>query len=199
MSCSNCGSSSITFGNSSSCSCKSCRTGKRCFNANGSSTDCRSCSSSSSDCSAITVTGEKEIIIKDCKGNKKKKCGRSERCTFNVVLTNLNFISPNPVKFILLKDENGAIHLQWETFTGIIGAKGAAFIAVGCVIPYTPCKSTTFTVPRSYNGTGGYSLVEISNDGTEQIKFYIQPTKDGSSVEVGDTVIFNGSCVTWIS
>jgi|SRR3989304_2260799 len=162
--------------------------------------NCSSCGSSSSCDSTVCVSNDKEIIIKNCcdSSSSGKNCKSSKPCCFKTTLSNLTDLSPNPVTFKYTIDNSGTVVLQWEKFSGTIKVNGLPYIYVCQSIPYTPAKPVTQTTPRTYNGTGGYSYVEVSSD-SEQLKFYIQPSKSGESVESNDSVVFEGSSITWIS
>ena len=114
------------------------------------------------------------------------------------MITNLGSGNPSFVQFTM-KRKNGVVTLQWQQFSGIINANGVSFVAANQTLPSLPPYVVDFPVSGLYNGSGNTGMVEVDPNNTDQLKFYFNPSKNGSSVVQGDSVTFYGSSIQWIS
>jgi hypothetical protein len=97
-----------------------------------------------------------------------------------------------------MKRRNKTVTLQWEPFTGQLGANGVAYLTANQTIANMPSYPLRFPLFISYNGETKCTFLMIDPSSREQIKFYLDAKADPTNVKIGDTVFVSGSSVNWI-
>jgi hypothetical protein len=101
----------------------------------------------------------------------------------------------------LLRRKNKIVVLQWETFSGQIGAAGVAFLTVMQTVCNMPPYKINAPYRIIYAGTARMSFIEVDPAANENIKFYldISGTANADTVKVGDQVEIMAGSITWIA
>lgn len=201
------------------CHDKSCAsTGTDC-SSSGTTVDCfvEKCDKSSSDCSPVTFSSLPSSAIplwssSSC-GNKANDCcpprfyshhsrdneGNFGFKTLITPLTDLKATSStngSDIEF-RMRRKNRTVTMQWEPFSGNLGASGIANLNVNQSITNLPPYPVSIPYMINYKGKIQHSYVLIDPSSSVQIKMFIMP--DGSSgTSIGDAIVVPGGNVTWI-
>lgn len=98
-----------------------------------------------------------------------------------------------------MRRKNKAVTLQWEAFSGIMGASGVAFLTVTQVICNTPPYPIMFPVCITYKGQNRSSALSVEPGASlGNIKFYINADRSTNNVASGDAFNVCAGAVTWI-
>lgn len=102
---------------------------------------------------------------------------------------------------VILRRKYGMVTLQWETFTGTIGANGRGYLTLNQDIANPPVFRFTTLIYVIYNNIGQLGLFEFNPFTSESLKihFSIDMNFASNGVRIGDTVEIPGNAVTWIT
>lgn len=123
---------------------------------------------------------------------------------FTSVITPLSNLTPlysgctGSVEFTMRR-KNKTITLQWEPFSGNIGANGIAFLTVTQSICNTPPYPLSFPIYLEYKTIGRITHITIdphARDGN--IKIYLNTDGSATDTNIGDAIFVPGSTITWI-
>lgn len=98
-----------------------------------------------------------------------------------------------------MRRKNKVTTLQWEPFTGNMGANGVAYLLVPQSLQNLPPYPMTFTFNIKYKSIGRSTFVEVvPDDKNGHIRFYLNADGTGTGVVMGDSVSIPGGCISWI-
>ncbi len=102
------------------------------------------------------------------------------------------------VPFRIYKDGR-QVTLQWETFSGSMGASGKAYLVARQSYSGMPAHAVYGNLIIDYAGTKRHTQIVIDPLSSEKIKFYLVFDTPASEVAVNDQVTVYGGSITWLS
>lgn len=111
--------------------------------------------------------------------------------------------SSQGVTFVVNASSNAVINVEWETFTGVIGSGGRAFLRPSQVFTHLPKKELFFPIVVTLRGVTqmGVCIVGRSKDpaygGAAGIKMFINIDMSGAGIMMGDIVTIYGGSISW--
>ena len=106
--------------------------------------------------------------------------------------------STGSVEF-LMRRKNKTVVLQWESFSGIVGASGIAFLTATQSFSNLPPYSIFSPYVFQHRGGIRVGYVEVEPNGRGgNIKFYLNSDGSSSDVNMGDAFVIYANSVTWI-
>jgi len=196
ITCNSCGdtySSCSSCGTCSPCSCSKSSKSSKCSK---SSTSSRSSSRSSK--SYTYSSGNSDCKPRRCK----EPSYFPDQIKFRALIypaTNVkaSFSTHGSEIEFIMRRKNKTVSLQYEPFTCEIGASGSSYLYINQSLTNLPPYPMSLTYSNSYKGTYQNSVIDVDGSSSQQIKLYIFASKS-SNTTMGDSMIFPGTCITWI-
>lgn len=105
--------------------------------------------------------------------------------------------SDNAIK-IFVQRRGGVVTLQWETFSGIIGAEGLKHIVMNVSFSGMPIAPITELIAVEYRGVMRTGYVQINPYIKEVIQFHHE-LSDTILSRVGDRIVVYGKAISWVA
>lgn len=98
-----------------------------------------------------------------------------------------------------MRRKNLVVTLQWEQFSGTIGASGVSYLTVRQTICSLPSSPVRFPINITYNSIGKTTFIEIYPGASDQIRIYLDPSGTGTGITQGTNIVVYGSAISWIT
>lgn len=128
----------------------------------------------------------------------------SETSSFTAIVSPLTNVIPlfsgctGSVEF-RMRRKNKTVTLQWEPFTGNLGANGVSHLSVLQSICNTPPYSVSNPMYIEYKGLGRVTHVEIDPFGKNgNIRFFLNTDGSSNGTVIGDLIKIPGGSTSWI-
>lgn len=99
----------------------------------------------------------------------------------------------------MMRRKNKIVKLQWEPFSGQIGANGVTFLSVNQSICNLPPYAMVFPIMLIYNGVDRDGFVEIDPHIGDQIRIFLDKRGSNGPCTMGDTIVVPGQSIDWIT
>lgn len=99
---------------------------------------------------------------------------------------------------VFVQRRGGVVTMQWETFSGIIGAEGLKHIVMNLSFSGMPITPITELIAVEYRGVVKTGYVHINPYIKEVIQFHHDFTEQTLS-KVGDRILVYGKAISWVA
>lgn len=105
--------------------------------------------------------------------------------------------SDNAIK-LFVQRRGGVVTMQWETFSGLIGAEGLKYIVMHVSFPGMPITPITESILVEYRGVIRHGFIRIDPYVKEVIQFHFDMTGNVLS-SIRDKIVIYGKAISWIA
>ncbi len=157
-------------------------------------------SSCDTSCTQSTIDAIREICTEQPSCNRHNH-GNEHFQSMIIPVTNLTpqYSGATGVVEFSMRRRNKTVTLQWEPFSGIMGAGGINHLTVTQSISNRPPYPVSYPIVIRYMDTIRVTNVTIDPySNTGNIFFYLTTESNGSGIALGDSFYVYGSTVTWL-